>query len=188
VVKVKVKGKYKGKGKDKIVPLLLTKHHAMKAYWGMEVQRHSFFDLGTRWRWVVSFTTRSFYLRERPPPPNTHWIGGWVGPRAGLDAMVKSKIPSPCRDSTPPLSIPQSSAIPLSYPGSSQGVEECNMRLMFLETYLERAHEMQYCEALWRCVLWTASELYHFRLVTFLRTAPFDKTPANKLRLWGLTS
>jgi hypothetical protein len=24
----------------------------------------------------------------------THWLGGWVGPRAGLDAVVKRKIPS----------------------------------------------------------------------------------------------
>jgi hypothetical protein len=26
-----------------------------------------------------------------PPvkPPGTHWIGGWVGPRTGLDAVVK---------------------------------------------------------------------------------------------------
>jgi hypothetical protein len=25
----------------------------------------------------------------------THWIGGWVGPTALLDAVVKRKIPSP---------------------------------------------------------------------------------------------
>jgi len=25
----------------------------------------------------------------------THWIGGWVGPRAGLNAVEKRKIPSP---------------------------------------------------------------------------------------------
>jgi hypothetical protein len=31
--------------------------------------------------------------------PGTHWIGGWVGLRAVLDAVVKRKIPSPCRDS-----------------------------------------------------------------------------------------
>jgi hypothetical protein len=24
-----------------------------------------------------------------------HWIGGWVGPRVGLDAMAKRKIPAP---------------------------------------------------------------------------------------------
>jgi hypothetical protein len=37
------------KGK-KVKSLCLTKHHAMKAYWGMEVQLNAFFDLGTRWR------------------------------------------------------------------------------------------------------------------------------------------
>jgi len=31
--------------------------------------------------------------------PGTHWIGGWVGPRAFLDAVVKRKIPSPRRES-----------------------------------------------------------------------------------------
>jgi len=30
--------------------LCLTKYHTMKAYWGLEVQLHAFFDLGTRWR------------------------------------------------------------------------------------------------------------------------------------------
>jgi hypothetical protein len=46
----------------------------------------------------------SFTPREREP--GTHWIGGWVGPRAGLDAVVKRKIPSPCRDSNPPIIQP----------------------------------------------------------------------------------
>jgi hypothetical protein len=40
-----------------------------------------------------------FTTRERAP--DTHWIGVWVGPRAGLDAVKKIKIPSPCRDSNP---------------------------------------------------------------------------------------
>jgi len=30
--------------------IALTEHHAMKAYWGVEVQLHPFFDLGTRRR------------------------------------------------------------------------------------------------------------------------------------------
>jgi hypothetical protein len=30
--------------------LTLTEYHAMKAYWGVGVQLHLFFDLGTRWR------------------------------------------------------------------------------------------------------------------------------------------
>jgi hypothetical protein len=56
-----------------------------------------------------------FASRERAP--GTHWIGGWVGPRADLDA-VKRKIPSLCRDSNPRSSSPLTSAMTLSYPSS----------------------------------------------------------------------
>jgi hypothetical protein len=38
--------------------------------------------------------------------PSTHSIGDWVDPRAGLDAVAKKKIPSPCRDSNPRSSSP----------------------------------------------------------------------------------
>jgi hypothetical protein len=38
-----------------------------------------------------------FISRERAP--GTHWIGCWVGSRAGLDAVAKRKIPSPSRNS-----------------------------------------------------------------------------------------
>jgi hypothetical protein len=31
----------------------------------------------------------------------THRIGGWVGPRAGLDAEARRKILCPCRGSNP---------------------------------------------------------------------------------------
>jgi len=36
-------------GKGKFVFFFFTEH-AMKAYWGVEVYLHSFFNLGTRWR------------------------------------------------------------------------------------------------------------------------------------------
>jgi hypothetical protein len=48
----------------------------------------------------VAFTTR-----ERAP--GTHWIGGWVGPKTVLDAVVKRKIPSPRRESNPRTPIVQ---------------------------------------------------------------------------------
>jgi hypothetical protein len=32
-------------------------------------------------------------------PPGTHRIGGWMDPRAGLDAVVKRKIMRPGRES-----------------------------------------------------------------------------------------
>jgi hypothetical protein len=50
--------------------------------------------------------SRSSRFTPRERATGTHWIGGWVGPRAGLDAVVKRKIPSPCRDSMPPTIQP----------------------------------------------------------------------------------
>jgi hypothetical protein len=60
--------------------------------------RYSFtiLDIGTRWGWVVNFTPRPLYLRGKTV--GTHWIGGWVGPRADLEAVEKNLFP--CRDRT----------------------------------------------------------------------------------------
>jgi hypothetical protein len=44
-----------------------------------------FLDFGTSLKIVVSFTPRPLYSRGKSP--GTHCIGGWVGPRAGLDDM-----------------------------------------------------------------------------------------------------
>jgi hypothetical protein len=63
------------------------------------------FNFGTRWRCVVSFTPGRFTPRESDP--GTHRIGGWVGPRAVLNAVVKRKIPSPHRESNPRTPIIQ---------------------------------------------------------------------------------
>jgi hypothetical protein len=41
--------------------------------------------------WVVKATTRPIYPRERP---GTNCIGGWVGPRAGLD-NAENLVPPP---------------------------------------------------------------------------------------------
>jgi hypothetical protein len=53
-------------------------------------------------------TPAPFTHRDRAP--STHWIGGWVGPRAVLDTAVKRKIPSPRRESNPRTPIVQSVA------------------------------------------------------------------------------
>jgi hypothetical protein len=54
--------------------------------------------------WSAS-RTGPFTPRERVP--GTHWIEGWVGFRAVLDAVVKRKIPSPRRESNPRTLIVQ---------------------------------------------------------------------------------
>jgi hypothetical protein len=67
-----------------------------------------FLDLGTSWRWVVSFTPRG----KIPPPSSTHWIGDWLGPRAGLDDVEKRKF----------LTLPGLELRPLCRPARSQSL------------------------------------------------------------------
>jgi hypothetical protein len=77
----------------------------MKAYWGMEVQLHAFLTSALdEGEWSASRPGR-FTPRERAL--GTHWIGGWLGPRAVLDAVVNRKIPSPLQESNPRTPIVQ---------------------------------------------------------------------------------
>jgi hypothetical protein len=50
-------------------------------------------------------------LPPRERDPGTHWIGGWVGPRAVLDTVVTREIPSPRRESNPRTPIVQPVAL-----------------------------------------------------------------------------
>jgi hypothetical protein len=55
--------------------LCLIKHHAMKMHGGKELELHAF-------------------LASAPdaPVPGTHYIGGWVGPRAAVDGVEEIRI------------------------------------------------------------------------------------------------
>jgi hypothetical protein len=74
----------------------------MKAYWGVEVELHTLFDLGTRWRCVVGFMPQPFYPQRKSP-----WY--LLDRRLGgpQDMVVKRKIPSPCQESNPRTPIIQ---------------------------------------------------------------------------------
>jgi len=76
--------------------VLVLKYHTMKRY-GIIAPR--VFNLGTRWRSVISFTPR--LLNPREVPHGTHWLGGCVGPRACLDAVENTKKfhHCPCQES-----------------------------------------------------------------------------------------
>jgi hypothetical protein len=83
---------YKGEVKVKVkvnLSLYLTKHHAMKTYCGSGGIAPRILNLGSRWKRVVSFTPRPLYFMLRAL--GTHWIGGWMSPRAGLDTMANKK-------------------------------------------------------------------------------------------------
>jgi hypothetical protein len=79
---------------------------------------------------------RRFTPKERAP--STHWIGGWVGPRAVLDAVVKRKIPNPFRESNP--------RTPIVQPVAQHYTDWAVMTL----GQLWRSHENLWCLALGR--------------------------------------
>jgi hypothetical protein len=56
-------------------------------------------DLGTRWRWVVSFMPRPLYPDEKAPV--THWIGGWITPELVWTLLSGEKYLALARSRTP---------------------------------------------------------------------------------------
>jgi hypothetical protein len=66
-----------------------TLGQAMKAQTGVEIYLYCSFNLGARWGWVVNAKPHLLYPWERDLVPIV--IGGWVGPRAGLDRCRKSR-------------------------------------------------------------------------------------------------
>jgi hypothetical protein len=67
---------------------------------------------------VVSFTPLPLYPRGKSP--GTHWIGGWVDPRADMDDMEKYKfLPQPGLELRPLGRLARSHSLyRLRYPGS----------------------------------------------------------------------
>jgi hypothetical protein len=85
--------------------LCLTKHHheGVLGEWRYNSTNSLTSALdGGEWS---SLRPGSFTPWERAP--GTHCIGGWVGPRAVLDAVVKRKFPSSHRESNPRTRIVQ---------------------------------------------------------------------------------
>jgi hypothetical protein len=72
-------------------------------YWGAEVQLHSL-TLALEGGERSASRPDSF----KPGVRATRYplVKGWVGHRAGLDAVAKKKIPSPCRDLNTPIIQP----------------------------------------------------------------------------------
>jgi hypothetical protein len=87
---VKVKGKF--------VPVIQLSTTPWRRTGGVEVWLHTFFDLGTRWRWVVSFTPLPLYPQGKNPfypldrrlggPQIRSGRGGDAGTR-NLDYLVR---------------------------------------------------------------------------------------------------
>jgi hypothetical protein len=130
-----------------------------------------FLELGISWKWVVSFTSLPLYPQEKSPwyplalvesdwsasrpcrfihrerAHGTHWIGGWVGPRGGLDDMEKWKF----------LILPGLEPRPLGRPARSQSLYRLRYRgSIIVITYKSNAISV----TPWRPVgLWDVKDL-----------------------------
>jgi hypothetical protein len=77
----------------------------MKTYWGNVGIAPRIFDLGTRWRWVVSFTPLPHYPQGKS---RKYSLGRRLGgPQSRYGHMPKSKIPSPRRESNRRIPVVQ---------------------------------------------------------------------------------
>jgi hypothetical protein len=77
----------------------------MTAYWGVDVYIHALFDLGTGWRWAVSFTPRPLYPQGKSPwYPSDRRLGG---PQSRCGRGGEKKNSHPRRKSNPRTPIVQ---------------------------------------------------------------------------------
>jgi 2-polyprenyl-6-methoxyphenol hydroxylase-like FAD-dependent oxidoreductase len=68
----------------------VTEHYTLKTYGGVDVEVRFFLTsalFGGEWS-----ASRPACFAPGERVPGTHWIGGWVGPRTGLDDMEKWKF------------------------------------------------------------------------------------------------
>jgi hypothetical protein len=79
----------------------------MKTFGGVDILIHVFLTSAlVEGEWSASRPCR-FTIGESVP--STHWVGGWVGPRAGLDDVEKRKFLTLLRLELRPLSRPSRS-------------------------------------------------------------------------------
>jgi hypothetical protein len=83
----------------KVIPVFFNsapRHEGVLREWRYS-STHSLTSALDGSEWSAS---RSGRFIPRETDPGTKWIGGWVGPRAVLDAVVTRKIPTPARNRT----------------------------------------------------------------------------------------
>jgi hypothetical protein len=82
----------------------------MKTYGGVDVYTHVFMTsplVGGEWS-----ASRPGLFTPGEGAPGTHWIGGWMGSRAGLNDVEKRKF----------LTLPRLQLQPLRHPARSQSL------------------------------------------------------------------
>jgi hypothetical protein len=102
----------------------------MKAYWGSGgiAPTHSLTSALDAGEWSASRPGR---FTPKEGSPFTHYIGGWVGPRASLDTVVKRNIPSPRWESNPRTPIVQ--PVAQRYTDSANTVHVTNKKVFSVD-------------------------------------------------------
>jgi hypothetical protein len=89
--------------------------------WGIGGIAPFILKIGTRWRWVVIFTPWRLYSRGKTL---SHWTGGWVAHRAGLDVAGKRSVSTPNGNRTPIIQPVALSLYWLRYPCSEDSFSD----------------------------------------------------------------
>jgi len=79
----------------------VSKHHAVEVYKRRWSKAPHILVRTTRRKWPVTFICVT--LQER-----FHWVGGVVGPRVGLDLLVKTKVSYAAENRTPIIQLHES--------------------------------------------------------------------------------
>jgi hypothetical protein len=97
-----------GRGEVKVkLSLCLSKHHAMKTNSGSEGIAPRILDLGTIWRWVVSFTPQPLYPQGKSPRcPLDRRLGGPQSRSRRGDEEKNSQAAPVCNLSTDHMDVP----------------------------------------------------------------------------------
>jgi hypothetical protein len=133
-----------------------ARHEGVLGEW-MYSSTHSLTSALDGGEWSASRPGR-FTLREKAP--GTHCIGGWVGPRTGLKAVVKRKIPSPRRESNPRTPIVQ----PVAQQYTDWTITVLRMWLMyteFWELYLSHGDHLENLCVKERLLKWVREWVSH---------------------------
>jgi hypothetical protein len=143
--------------------------------WGSGFIDPQFLDFGTSWGWVVSYTPLPLYPGERAP--GTHFIGGWVGPRAGLDDMEENSWPYQDSNSHPSVVQPVASHY-IDY-----AIPALGWYLSFSKHARWSVHEYKIRSLTYGWLSCVCCDCR--RVVGFLKEWNCEKTSAYPLVVWG---
>jgi hypothetical protein len=134
----------------------------------------TFLDLGTRWRWVVSFTSRPLYRGEICPRyPLDRRLGG---PHSRYGSYGEEKKSCPYRETNSCLPARSSSLYRLSY----SDIKYCNYTICgYHGNEMSRVNRMALCSMSWRSKQYFVSAHRVYSVSTYIFMWKYDPKETN---------